>query len=131
MKNLNDVISSVDDVLNSAKKGDFDELLAKTKAYAEIATKKSAEKIEISKKKIDLFDAKTKLAKAYEKFGMLQFSAYEGEDVDEDELDNCTEEIIYLKSRVEYFTEEIQALKNAQVNVPKEEEVTVEEQKSN
>ena len=29
MKNLNDVISSVDDVLNSAKKGDFDEMLAK------------------------------------------------------------------------------------------------------
>ena len=52
MKNLNDVISSVDDVLNSAKRGIFDEVLSKTKAYAEIATKKSAERLEISKKKI-------------------------------------------------------------------------------
>ena len=49
MKNLNDIFSGVDHVLNSAKHGNFEEVLTKTKNYAEQATKKSAERIEISK----------------------------------------------------------------------------------
>ena len=75
MKSLSDIFSGVDRVLNSAKHGNFEEVLTKTKNYAEQATKKSAERIEISKKKIELLDTKTKLNKAYEGFGKLQYEA--------------------------------------------------------
>lgn len=127
MKNLNDVISSVDDVLNSAKRGNFDEVLSKTRAYAEIATKKSAERLEISKKKIELLDAKTKLSKAYEKFGKIQFDAYDGADINEDEHNACLEEIVFLKSRIDFIKEEIEAIRTASVSVPDSADVTVEE----
>ena len=63
MKNFNDVINSVGEAINNAaQSGNIEEMLNKTKAYA----KKSAEAIEISRKRIELLDAKTKLAKAFE-----------------------------------------------------------------
>ena len=93
MKNLNDVLSGVDEVLNSAKHGNFEDVLTKTKSYAEIATKKSAERLEISRKKIELLDSKTKLAKAFEKYGRLQYSAYLGEELDEEAIESALQEI--------------------------------------
>lgn len=111
MRNLNDIVSGVDEVLNSAKRGNFEEVLAKTKSYAEKATKKSAERLEISKKKIELLDSKTKLSKAYEKFGKLQYSAYEGNNVSEEELDACLQEIQLQKSRADLLDAEISELR--------------------
>ena len=75
-----------DDVLNSAKTGNFEEVLTKTKTYAEDAAKKSAERLEISKKKIELLDSKTKLVKAYENYGRLQYALVEGDEVSPEEL---------------------------------------------
>lgn len=105
------IFSGVDELLNSAKNGNFDELFSKTKVYAEDAAKKSAERLEISKKKIELLDSKTKLAKAYEKFGKLQYAAYVGESVDDEELSAAIDEIQLHKSRADMLQSEVEDLK--------------------
>lgn len=110
MKNFNDVFTSFDEVINNARKnGTFEEVLNKTKAYA----KKSSEAIEISRKKIELLDAKTKLAKIYEKYGKMQFELYDGNDIDEDEQNKLIEEIVMLRGKIEFIEEEIEAFKEA------------------
>lgn len=101
-----------DDVLNSAKNGNFDDVLLKTKSYAEDATKKTAERLEISKKKIELLDSKTKLSKAYEKYGKLQFELLEGKDISEDELAFCVDSIRLQKNRSIALDAEIEELKS-------------------
>ncbi len=113
MKSLNDVLSGVDDVLNSAKHGNFEDVLTKTKSYAEKAGKKSAERLEISRKKIELLDAKTKLNKAYEHFGRLQYAAYIGDEVDEDEMQGALQEIQLQKTRADLLDKEIADLREA------------------
>lgn len=108
MKNLNDVFNSVDEAINNVRKNPgFEDMLNKTKQYA----RKSAEAIEISRKKIELLDAKTKLSKAYEKYGKQQFAIYDGEAVDDQELEATANEIIILKGQVEYLDQEIAAFK--------------------
>lgn len=108
MKNLNDVFNSVDEAINNVRKNPgFEDMLNKTKQYA----RKSAEAIEISRKKIELLDAKTKLSKAYEKFGKQQFAIYDGEEANEQELEVTANEIIILKGQVEYLDQEIAAFK--------------------
>lgn len=111
MKNLNDVISSVDEVLNNAKLSNFEDVFSRTKSYAEKAQKKSAETLEASRKMVEFLDCKTKLAKAYEKFGKLQYSAIEGDRVSEDHVNASIEEIRMLKERIEYISQEIEIIK--------------------
>ena len=113
MKNLNDVLSGVDEVLNSAKHGNFEDVLTKTKSYAEKATKKSAERLEISRKKIELLDSRTKLSKAFERYGKLQYSAYIGEEINEEEVESALQEIQLQKTRADLLDEEIAALREA------------------
>ena len=110
MKSLNDIFSDVDNVLHSAKHGNFEEVLTKTKNYAEQATKKSSERLEISKKKIELLDSKTKLNKAYEAFGKLQYEVHTGEAVDDEALQKGVQEIQLLKSRVDLLEVEVKDL---------------------
>lgn len=131
MRNFNDVLNSVDEAINNAKKnGSIDEMINKTKEYA----KKSAQAIEISRKRIELLDTKTKLAKAYEKYGKLQFTIYDGGEVSQDELESTCEEIIMLKSQSEFLEAEIEAFKeavaaqvDAKVNPKKDEDVVVDD----
>ncbi len=111
MSNLNDVFNSVDDVLQSAKQGNFEEAFSKTKSYAERAGKKGAEKLEISRKKIELLDSKTKLAKAYEKFGKLCYDRDHGVDIEDDAYFSCVAEIDLQKMRADLLNAEIQELK--------------------
>ena len=111
MKNFNDVISGVDEVINSAKQGNFDEVLSKTKDYAERATKRSAERLEISRKKIELLDSKTKLSRAYEKYGRLLYSAKSGEEVSEEEIASCEANIELQKMRADMLDGEIDELR--------------------
>ena len=113
MKNLNDIFSDVDHVLNSAKHGNFEEVLTRTKNYAEQATKKSAERLEISKKKIELLDSKTKLNKAYEAYGKLQYEIHSGEAVSEETVQTKLQEIQLLKSRVDILDAEVKELHDA------------------
>ena len=131
MRNFNDVINSVDEAMNNAKKnGSIDEVINKTKEYA----KKSAQAIEISRKRIELLDTKTKLAKAYEKYGKQQFALYEGKEVNQDEINASCEEIVMLKSQSEFLEAEIEAFKeaiaaqvDAKMNPKKDEDVVVDE----
>ncbi|MCR5207400.1 MAG: hypothetical protein K6C14_02855 [Eubacterium sp.] len=111
MKNFNDVISGVDDVISSAKNGGFEEVLAKTRDYAAKATKRSAERLEVSRKKIELLDSKTKLAKAYEKFGRIEYARREGEEISEDEYKSCLAQIELQKIRTEMLDKEIEELR--------------------
>ncbi len=130
MKNFNDVISGVDDVISSAKNGSFEEVLAKTKSYAEKATRKSAERLEISRKKIELLDSKTKLSKAYEKFGRLEYAKRQGEEVNEDEYKSAFAQIDLQKTRAEMIDKEIEELRRlfseASAKEEKEPEAEVE-----
>lgn len=131
MRNFNDVINSVDEAINNVKKnGSIDEVINKTKEYA----KKSAQAIEISRKRIELLDTKTKLAKAYEKYGKQQFALYEGKEVNQDEINASCEEIVMLKSQSEFLEAEIEAFKeaiaaqvDAKMNPKKDEDVVVDE----
>lgn len=131
MRNFNDVINSVDEAINNAKKnGSIDEVINKTKEYV----KKSAQAIEISRKRIELLDTKTKLAKAYEKYGKQQFALYEGKEVNQDEINASCEEIVMLKSQSEFLEAEIEAFKeaiaaqvDAKMNPKKDEDVVVDE----
>ena len=131
MRNFNDVINSVDEAINIAKKnGSIDEVINKTKEYA----KKSAQAIEISRKRIELLDTKTKLAKAYEKYGKQQFALYEGKEVNQDEINASCEEIVKLKSQSEFLEAEIEAFNeaiaaqvDAKMNPKKDEDVVVDE----
>lgn len=131
MKNINDVLNSFDEVINNAKKnGTFDDVINKTRAYA----KKSGDAIEISRKKIELLDAKTKLAKTFEKFGRIQYELFEGNEINEDEQNKLVEEIIMLKAKVEFLEAEIEAFKEAIAvdveaikNQKKEDDVIVDE----
>ena len=131
MRNFNDVINSVDEAINNSKKnGSIDEVINKTKEYA----KKSAQAIEISRKRIELLDTKTKLAKAYEKYGKQQFALYEGKEVNQDEINASCEEIVMLKSQSEFLEAEIEAFKeaiaaqvDAKMNPKKDEDVVVDE----
>ena len=137
MKSLNDIFSNVDQAFNTAKRGNLEEVLNKTKNYAEQAGKKSAEGIEISKKRIELLDTKSKLNKAYEAFGELQYGICMGEKVSEEIIQTKLQEIQLLKSRTELLEGEINQLVNDfKENLPKRErkakaedvEVTVEEE---
>ena len=70
---------------NNPKISNFEEVLSKTKDMAQMLNKRSAQCIEVSRKRVEYLDAKSKLSKAYEKFGRLQYKASLGEDVDENE----------------------------------------------
>ncbi len=102
----------LNDVISGAKQGNFDELLSKTKSYAEKATKKSAERLEVSKKKIELLDAKNKLAKAYEQYGRLTYAMAQGESVSGEELKSAAASVELQLMRSEALDSEISELKS-------------------
>lgn len=109
---FSDIFNSNDININNAK---LEEVLNKTKDMAEIVGKKSAEHLEISKKKFECIDAKAKLSKLFEKYGELQYNICVGEDVDLDELDSMVLRITELKEKISALNIEIETAK-AQFN---------------
>lgn len=89
----------------------FEEMLNKTRGVAESLGKRSAEGIELSKKKIEALDAKAKLARLYEKFGQLQYNSYIGEEVDDSQIAGIAAEISATKDKLDLLNEEVEALK--------------------
>ena len=83
---LSELFGSMDEAFNNPK---LEEMFNKTKDVAENMSKKSAERLEISRKKVELLDAKAKLAKLYEKFGKLNYAKYIGDEISEDEIKDC------------------------------------------
>ena len=81
------------------KMSNFEDVFSKTKNVAETLNKKGSLYLELSRKKIEYMDAKSKLAKAYQNFGKLQFSAYLGEEVDENEYAVLKAELDDAKSK--------------------------------
>lgn len=108
--NFNDLFNSVDSSLNNQKIEDF---FSKTKEAAETVGQKSAERLEISRKKVECLDAKAKLAKLYEKFGKLQYGIYIGEEADEAEIAGIANDIAMLTNKIEQYTIDIEEAKAA------------------
>ena len=89
----------------------LEEMLNKTRGVAESLGKRSAEGIELSKKKIEALDAKAKLSKLYEKFGELQYKGFIGEEMDDSQLAGMAAEISAVKDRLDLLNEEVEELK--------------------
>lgn len=85
---------------DSIKISNFDELFSKTKSMAESLNKKSVQAFDMSRKRLDYLDVKAKLSKLYEKFGRIQFEAFVGEEIDENELDMITAQIITYREKL-------------------------------
>ena len=101
---LSELFGSMDEAFNNPK---LEEMFNKTKDVAENMSKKSAERLEISRKKVELLDAKAKLSKLYEKFGKLQYSKYIGEEVSDEEITDCANAIADNKEKVQLYTAEM------------------------
>lgn len=89
----------------------LEEMLSKTRGVAESLGKRSAEGIELSKKKLEAIDAKNKLGKLYEKFGELQYKGFIGEEVDDAQLAGIAAEISAVKDRLDLLNDEVEELK--------------------
>ena len=97
---LSDLFGSMDEAFNNPK---LEEMFNKTKDVAENMSKKSAERLEISRKKVELLDAKAKLAKLYEKFGKLNYAKYIGDEISEDDIKDCANAIADNKERLNFI----------------------------
>lgn len=104
---LSELFGSMDEAFNNPK---LEEMFNKTKDVAENMSKKSAERLEISRKKVELLDAKAKLAKLYEKFGKLNYANI-GDEISEDEIKDCANAIADNKEKIEFYTAEIEKAK--------------------
>lgn len=87
--------------------GNFDELFNKTRVVAESLNKRGAKAIDLSRKRIEFLDVKTKLAKLYEKYGRLQFEASVGGEIDEAELEMLTAQIIAHREKFDALKAEL------------------------
>jgi hypothetical protein len=105
---LSDIFSSNDININNPK---LEEVFSKTKDVAESMSKRSAEHIEISRKRVEILDAKTKLSKQYEKFGEMQYNIHIGEQVDASELEETANRISALKEKIDVLSIEVEDAK--------------------
>lgn len=105
---FSDIFNNTGSAINNQK---IEEVIEKTRDAAESFGKKSAERLEISRKMVECLDSKTKLNKLYERFGELQYNAYIGEQVPESDVDRIANEIAALKERIQELTEEIEVAK--------------------
>lgn len=101
-------IFGTNDLMNNPK---LEEVFNKTRDMAETVSKKSAEHLEMSRKKVECLDAKTKLSRLFEKYGELQYNSYIGEEVNPSELEDVANRIALLKEKIELLTIEIEEAK--------------------
>lgn len=101
-------IFGTNDLMNNPK---LEEVFNKTRDMAETVSKKSAEHLEMSRKKVECLDAKTKLSRLFEKYGELQYNSYIGEEVNQSELEDVANRIASLKEKIELLTIEIEEAK--------------------
>lgn len=101
-------IFGTNDLMNNPK---LEEVFNKTRNMAETVSKKSAEHLEMSRKKVECIDAKTKLSRLFEKYGELQYNSYIGEEVNQSELEDVANRIALLKEKIELLTIEIEEAK--------------------
>lgn len=95
--------------------GYFDEVINKTRSMAEVVGKKSAEAIEISKRKIELVDCNNKLSKAYAVLGKLEYENLNGKEPNEQAVGKAMEEIDEMVTKVRRIEEELQVLLDTKI----------------
>lgn len=105
-------MSKFEDAFSSAKISNIEDVFAKARTVSESINKKSAKCFEISRKKVEYLDAKTKLAKSYEKFGNLNFEILLGNEIDETEMDSLIAEITAYRERMDILDKELEDAKN-------------------
>lgn len=105
---LSDIFSANDINMNNQK---IEEMLNKTRSVAESLGKRSAEHLEVSRKKVEILDAKTKLAKLYEKFGEIQYNSAMGVEPEIDEVENIISRITQYREKIADLSEEVERAK--------------------
>ena len=102
-------IFNVNDInMNNQK---LEEVLSKTKTVAETFGKKRAEHLEVSRKKVEILDAKTKLSRAYEKYGEMQYNALIGIEPNQQMLDDTAVKISQYREKIALLSEEVERAK--------------------
>ena len=86
----------------------IDDIINATRETAEAIGKKSAERLEISRKRVEYFDAKAKLSKQYEKYGKLNYKLLNGEEVSDTELALTADKIAELLEKTERLSAELE-----------------------
>ncbi len=118
----------MDDVFSGAKISNFDldDMLSRTRTFTEEVSKRSAEALELSRKKVECLDIKAKLSKAYERYGRLAYEAVQQPQLQQTEaLENCGAEITALRTKLDQLTEELEAAKNPTVTTVSDDDVSV------
>lgn len=105
---FSDIFNANDINMNNQK---IEEMLNKTKSVAESLSKKSAEHLEISRKKVEILDAKTRLAKLYEKFGEIYYNSLMGIEPDVQEVEDITAKITQFREKIATLSEEVERAK--------------------
>ena len=120
-KKFGDLFGNMDDVFSGAKISNFDldDMLSRTRTFTEEVSKRSAEALELSRKKVECLDIKAKLSKAYERYGRLAYEA-----VQQPQLQQ-TEEITALRTKLDQLTAELEAAKNPTVTTVSDDDVSV------
>lgn len=105
---FSDIFNANDINMNNQK---IEEMLNKTRSVAETLGKKSAEHLEISRKKVEILDAKTRLAKMYEKFGEIYYNSLMGIEPDVQEVEDITAKITQYREKIADLSEEVERAK--------------------
>ena len=105
---FSDIFNANDINMNNQK---LEEVLSKTKTVAETFGKKSAEHLEIRRKKVEILDAKTKLSRAYEKYGEMQYNALIGIEPNQQMLDDTAVKISQYREKIALLSEEVERAK--------------------
>ncbi len=105
-------MSKFENAFSGAKISNIEDVFARAKTMSDSINKKSAKRLEISRKKVEYLDAKSKLAKSYEKFGSLNFEILLGNEVDEDEMEVLIAEITAYRERMSLLDKELEEAKS-------------------
>ena len=104
-------MSNFDEFINKTKNMNFDDMISKTKNVAEELSRRGASALEVSQKRIELLDSKSKLSRLYEDFGHMLYDAKNGHEVSDVDINVKFEEITQQKSKIEALTAELEESK--------------------
>ena len=122
-KKFGDLFGNMDDVFSGAKISNFDldDVLSRTRTFTEEVSKRSAEALELSRKKVECLDIKAKLSKSYERYGRLAYESVQQPQLQQTEA----LEITALRTKLDQLTAELEAAKNPTVTTVSDDDVSV------
>ncbi len=85
---------------DNIKISNFDELFSKTKTVAERLNKKGAQAFDMSRKDWIIWMPRRRYPSFMKKYGRIQFNVFAGEEIDENELDMLTAQIITYREKL-------------------------------